>query len=245
MPPTSSAIETASRNRLISPPSADLRLRCGTPALPGRSPAASCLRFRFGSSFRHHGVLTVSAVASDPPHRLQNLRMGGLPSPHSPQTRSPGLSRLVGGLGFTVGGRMLVACGMTACGCVERGPCWSIGATRAAAEADCAPGATGPFGDAAGRAGGTGAAGATGAGDTAVAAAEGGAAAADGGATGGASGAASDAAAGGAGGAAGGLGGAGSAPGGRGGAGGPPAPGGAGGVPGGPGGRGGPPAPGR
>src|SRR6266496_856445 len=73
------------------------RLLVRTPARPGRLPASSTLALRLGSSLRHHGVLTATADSSEPPHRLQNFRFGGLPSPQSPQTRSPGCSRLVGG----------------------------------------------------------------------------------------------------------------------------------------------------
>src|SRR5579875_3416683 len=60
---------------------------------------------------RHHGVFTRSASSSELPQRLQNLRTGGLPSPHCPQMRSPGRSLRVGLVFVTAGASMRAACG--------------------------------------------------------------------------------------------------------------------------------------
>lgn len=57
---------------------------------------------------RHHGVGTTVAVCSEKPHRLQNRRVDGLPSPQSPQIRSFGCSGLVGGAFGSVVDRLLV-----------------------------------------------------------------------------------------------------------------------------------------
>src|SRR5215212_8240849 len=98
MPPSSTA--TAMILRIVGSTwasAAALRLFARTPARPGRAPDSSTLGLRLGRILRHHGVLTTAAAPSEPPHRLQNLRLAGLPSPQSPQIRSPGSRRRVDG----------------------------------------------------------------------------------------------------------------------------------------------------
>src|SRR5262249_2234320 len=85
---------------------------CAEAALaPGVPPALITFGPRLGSSLRHHGVLTTSACTSVPPHLLQNLRVGGLPSPHVPQIRSPGRNLWLGAVLATGSGRRRAACG--------------------------------------------------------------------------------------------------------------------------------------
>src|SRR3954454_20997917 len=89
------------------------------PALPrdfGRSPDLRTLAPLLGRSLRHHGVLTTAASAREVPQRLQNLRVTLLPSPHSPQTRSPGCSFRDGGSRRTCGGFLCASWGVTAPG---------------------------------------------------------------------------------------------------------------------------------
>jgi hypothetical protein len=76
---------------------------------------------------RHHGVGATTAVSSEEPHRLQNRRVGGLPSPQFPQIRSSGCSCRVGGAtsGWGVGRRR------SGCGVIGGG--WGLAAGRAGA----------------------------------------------------------------------------------------------------------------
>src|SRR5919198_985199 len=83
----------------------------------GRSPALRFFGPRRGIRYCHHFFLTICASCSEVPHRLQNLRVASLPSPHSGQIRSPGLSRRVGGRLCTAGALGCAACGFSAVGC--------------------------------------------------------------------------------------------------------------------------------
>jgi hypothetical protein len=152
-------------------------------------------------TLRHQGVGTTVAVCNDSPHRLQNRRDGGLPSPHAPQIRSSGCSVRVGAEG--AGGVGLLrtgACGRLSAGWGLRaagprsggegtfGSACGIGATNAAGvrgpespAAGSAVGIRGPESPRAGfhparRGAGTGVAGAAAADDAGAAAAAGGAA---------------------------------------------------------------------
>src|SRR6266540_7219615 len=170
MPLSSTTTATTLRivgNTLAS--AAARRLLVRTPPRPGRVPAWSTLGLRLGMNLRHHGVLTATAVSSEVPHRLQNFRFGGLPSPQSPQTRSPGCRRRVGAcLTAARAVRSRIAWGaiaVSAGSCLVGGPPVGSGATSLAAcplAADGVPkppaggrvGATGGRGGGAGRAGG-------------------------------------------------------------------------------------------
>src|SRR6266540_5993544 len=171
MPLSSTTTATTLRivgNTLAS--AAARRLLVRTPPRPGRVPAWSTLGLRLGMNLRHHGVLTATAVSSEVPHRLQNFRFGGLPSPQSPQTRSPGCRRRVGAcLTAARAVRSRIAWGAIAVStpdsCLVGGPPVGSGATSLAAcplAADGVPkppaggrvGATGGRGGGAGRAGG-------------------------------------------------------------------------------------------
>src|SRR5919197_3712323 len=103
MPPISTATVTTRRTTLnvvlTAVPTAVLPPR---PRRLGRSPDLRTLAPRRGRSLRHHGVLTTSASSSEAPQRLQNFRVGWLPSPQSPQIRSPGFNRRDGGCRRTV-----------------------------------------------------------------------------------------------------------------------------------------------
>ena len=61
-------------------------------------------------------MCTFAAARSDSPQRLQNRRLGGLPSPHCPQTRSPSCSCRVGTALATGRRAALISWGVTACG---------------------------------------------------------------------------------------------------------------------------------
>src|SRR5262245_32042707 len=63
----------------------------------GRAPASIDFCLRCGIRICHHLRLATFASLSVVPHRLQKLRAGGLPSPHSPQIRSPARILRVGG----------------------------------------------------------------------------------------------------------------------------------------------------
>src|ERR1700722_7648137 len=83
----------------------------------GRSPAASTFALRRGKIFRHHDVVATVAVARDCPQRLQNFLTGSRASPHWPQMRPPGLSRLLGGAVTALG----MTRGRPAAGCTATG----------------------------------------------------------------------------------------------------------------------------
>ena len=111
-------VTTLRRASIVSRPNFFLAL---TPAFPGRSPTSSCFTFFCGHSRFHHGRFTTSALPSDSPQRLQNFRAGGLPSPHSPQMRSPGCSRRVGLVFWIVRVALRGADGCMASGCAGSG----------------------------------------------------------------------------------------------------------------------------
>ena len=88
----------------------------------GRSPAC----FGFGWSVGATPACTTGDVntalpANEAPHRRQNFRAGSLPSPHWPQTRSPGLTTRSGrpSSGVWVG---FSCSGLTASGCTGPAP---------------------------------------------------------------------------------------------------------------------------
>src|SRR5690348_18072675 len=118
MPASTTAIVTIRRMslnvELTATLVADLPPR---PRRLGRSPDLRTLAPRLGSNFRHHGVLTTSAYSSEAPQRLQNFLVSTLPSPQSPQIRSPGLSRRDGGCRRTTATFLRDSCGSIASGC--------------------------------------------------------------------------------------------------------------------------------
>lgn len=65
---------------------------------------------------RYHGGVNTTACSREAPQRRQNFRMGSLPSPHCPQTLSPGLMTLSEGCFGLAAGRALAAAGFTASG---------------------------------------------------------------------------------------------------------------------------------
>ncbi|TWD79386.1 hypothetical protein FB561_0444 [Kribbella amoyensis] len=75
--------------------------------------------------------MTTSAAARESPQRPQNLRVGALPSPHSPQMSSPGRGVRVGVGRRTGAGRSFTGCGWTSAGSSRS----TNGATNFAADA--------------------------------------------------------------------------------------------------------------
>src|SRR6478609_7902285 len=130
-----------------------LRFLAPLPDSHGRSPAIATFGLRENTRL-NHDILTTTAAASDVPQRLQNLRPGGLISPHVPQTRSPWRGVRVGLAGATFGGwRFCGACGLSASGCLgatsvivaaEVATVPDSASTRPASSALARPGSAGP-----------------------------------------------------------------------------------------------------
>lgn len=137
MPYTNPASSMITPTTRPTPPSSTPRILLGKDLrvlrADGRAPAARFFGPRRGRIFFHHLALTTSASATEVPQRLQNLRVGGLPSPHSGQMRSPGSRRRVGGRRWIDGAAGRACCGNCAAG-------WSVdpvvAACRAGAVAD-------------------------------------------------------------------------------------------------------------